>query len=134
MRQFMYNFRKFMYGRYGVDQLTRGLIVISLILALISSFTGNIIISLISYIPVLFAIFRALSKDIQSRTKENYLYTRMTGTLRSKLKNLALVVFGTKTHKFYQCSRCKQIIRVPRGKGKICITCPKCRQEFVKRT
>lgn len=134
MRQFLYNFRKFMYGRYGVDQLTRGLIVFALILALISTFTGNIAIHLLSYIPILFAIFRALSKDIQRRTKENFIYTQMTAKLKSKAKNLALVMFGTKTHKYYRCSRCKQMIRVPRGKGKICITCPKCRQEFVKRT
>lgn len=134
MKQLIYNLRKLMYGRYGVDQLTRGLILLSLLLTLISTFSGNIIMTILAYIPIVYAMFRVLSKNIQSRSKENFVYTRMTGMLKSKLRNFGLVLFGTKTHKYYNCGKCRQIIRVPRGKGKICITCPKCKQEFVKRT
>ncbi|MCR4675383.1 MAG: hypothetical protein K5675_10245 [Lachnospiraceae bacterium] len=39
-----------------------------------------------------------------------------------------------KIYKFYTCSSCGQKVRVPKGKGKIEITCPKCKNTFIKRT
>lgn len=134
MNGFMNNLRRFMYGRYGVDQLSRGLIIMALIISVISSFTRYPYVILLSYIPFVYAIFRTLSKNIAKRTQENVVYCRMLDDVKKKLKDLKLSLIGTKTHKYYKCSRCKQTIRVPRDKGKICITCPKCKHEFIKRT
>jgi ABC-type transport system involved in cytochrome bd biosynthesis fused ATPase/permease subunit len=130
----MNQFRRFMYGRYGFDQYTSALVITSLLLSIVAAFTRLAPLFLLSYLPLIYAIYRVLSKNIAKRSKENLAYWKLTNTVRNKLKNLKLIFVGTKTHKYYRCSHCKQIIRVPRGKGKICITCPKCRAEFVKRT
>ena len=37
-------------------------------------------------------------------------------------------------HRYFDCPKCHQMVRVPRGKGKISITCPRCREKFVKKT
>lgn len=134
MNGFMNNIRRFMYGRYGFDQLSKGLIVLALIISVASSFSKYGILILISYIPLGYVIFRTLSKNIAKRTQENVIYCRMIDSIKKKLNDFKLSLIGTKTHKYYKCNRCKQTIRVPRDKGKICITCPKCKTEFVKRT
>ena len=130
----MNQIRRFMYGRYGFDQLSRALIVMALVISLISSFSRSGYILLISYIPLFYAIFRTLSKNIAKRSQENMMYCQLAGRLKNRLSQLKLLALGTKTHKYYKCGKCRQTIRVPRGKGKISITCPKCRAEFVKRT
>lgn len=134
MNRYLDSLRRFMYGRYGFDQLSRGLIILALIISVISSFLRFPYLVLLSYLPLAYAIYRTLSKNIARRTKENITYCRITGNVKKKMNNLKLILIGTKTHKYYKCRRCKQTIRVPRNKGKICITCPKCRSEFIKRT
>jgi hypothetical protein len=130
----MNQLRRFMYGRYGFDNYTRALIAVALILSLAAAVTRNGLLILISYVPILYAIFRTLSKNIAKRSQENLMYCNMTKGVKNRLKNIRLSLIGTKTHKYYRCPRCRQMIRVPRDKGKISISCPKCRTEFVKRT
>lgn len=130
----MNRFRRFMSGRYGFDQYTRALIIIALVLSLAAALTGNRPLVLISYIPALYAIFRILSRNINRRSQENFTYCEMMRKLKNSWKNFMLLMVGTKTHKYYRCRKCRQMLRVPRGKGKISISCPKCRTEFIKRT
>lgn len=130
----MNQFRRFMYGRYGLDQLGRALIVITLLFSLVGSFTRLIPLYLISYLFLGYALFRILSKNIQKRSGENLMYYKISHSFINKVKQTKQDLFGTKTHKYYHCPQCRQTIRVPRGKGKICITCPKCKREFIKRT
>ena len=130
----MNRFRNFMYGRYGFDQFTRTLVIISLVLSLITSFFRLNWLVVLAYIPFFFALYRAISKDHQKRLRENTAYLKMAGNLRGKFQSAKLSLVGTKTHKYYTCSKCRQTIRVPRDKGKIAITCPKCKHEFVRRT
>lgn len=130
----MNRFRNFMYGRYGVDQFSRALVVVSLLLSILTIFFKAVWLTLILYIPLIYVFYRMMSKDIQKRTQENMAYCRMTEKVKKNFINVKLSLVGTKTHVYYKCSHCKQVIRVPRGKGKICITCPKCKAEFVKRT
>lgn len=130
----MNQFRRFLYGRYGFDRLTRDLVIVSMILTLFSSITGFTALYIVACIILLYAVFRTFSKNIPRRSNENMIYQRMAAPFGRKLHDITLTIFGTKTHKYYHCSRCRQTIRVPRGKGKICITCPKCRNEFIRRT
>lgn len=133
-RNFMEMLKKFMYGRYGFDQLTQALIILSLILAVITMFFRNGAVILLAYLPFVYAVYRILSKNIYKRSQENLWYITKTEPVKKNFHQTKLLTFGSKTHKYYKCSHCKQIIRVPRGKGKISITCPKCRAEFIKRT
>lgn len=126
--------RRFMYGRYGFDQFSRMLIIVTLIISLITSMPKLRWLFFITYLLLAYVIFRTLSRNITRRTQENMAYLKWTGSMRKSLNQLKLVTVGTRTHKYFKCANCGHLIRVPRGKGKICITCPKCRKEFVRRT
>ena len=130
----MNRFRQFMYGRYGVDNFSRFLIYTSVIMTLLGTLSRiNLLIS-IAYIPLVYSLYRTFSKNINKRIQENYKYFTIRDRYKHKFNQLIARLRGSKTHKFYTCPSCKQKIRVPKGKGKICITCPKCRAEFIKRT
>lgn len=133
----MNKFRQFMQGRYGIDQLSQVLVMASLILSLMASIFRIGILSAFSYLPLGYAIFRILSKDINKRIKENYKFGNFMNQLKGKVnksKRKAKRIQKSKNHKYYHCPKCKQSIRVPIGKGRILITCPKCKHEFIKRT
>jgi len=123
-----------MYGRYGFDQFSRAIIFFSLFIALIASLTRSSLLLWLSYIPLIYAIFRILSRDTYKRARENYIYCDILRKMKVRVKNTKLLLVGTKTHKFFRCKGCRQMIRIPRGKGKISITCPKCKREFISRT
>lgn len=130
----MNQFRKFMYGRYGVDRFSRDIILFSLFITLIASMTRSSLLLWLAYIPLFYAIFRILSRDTQKRARENYIYADLIRKVKVRAKNTKLLLVGTRTHKFYRCKGCRQMIRIPRGKGKISISCPKCRREFISRS
>lgn len=123
-----------MYGRYGVDQLSTGLLWLSIILAIIAGLTGMGFINTLSYIPLFISLYRMFSKDIQKRRMENYKFSMFLSPLYGKLNRLQRRLQDSKTHKHFKCSKCKTILRVPRGKGKVVVTCPKCREKFTKTT
>lgn len=130
----MNRFRKFMYARYGSDQLSMALIAISFIILVISMFMPNNWFGLVAYIPMIFSIYRTLSKNYTSRRAENAMFLKLWNPIMAGIHKIIVRMKGSKTHKFYTCPGCKQTIRVPKGKGNIEITCPKCKAHFVKKT
>ena len=118
--------QRFMTGRYGTDKLNMAILGVGMILCLISLFIRiprvNIILTLTSYVLMGWAIFRTLSRNTYKRYQENRKYL---GFLQR---------FKDRQHRYFDCPRCHQQIRVPRGKGKISITCPKCGEKFIKKT
>ncbi|MDF2611145.1 MAG: hypothetical protein K0R92_2619 [Lachnospiraceae bacterium] len=130
----MNRFRQFMYGRYGLDTLSQYLVYLALILTLVGTITRfNILINL-SYIPLVYSLYRMLSKNISKRTQENNKFMAVKSAYQHKFHQFKDKINGSKTYRYFNCPSCKQKIRIPKGKGKICITCPKCRTEFIKRT
>jgi len=129
----MNQFRKFMNGRYGFDQFSQALIFISLFFSVMGSFTRSGALLYLSYIPLVYGVFRILSKNINKRTEENYKVVNMVNSFKIRFLGKRPEK-GNQTHKYYNCPSCKQKIRVPIGKGKISITCPKCKTQFIKRT
>ena len=126
-------FRKFMYGRYGMDQFSFVLLIISLVLLLISRIFIPYL-SLIAIAITAYAYFRYFSRNISKRQSENIKFLSIVKPMQMGLKNKRLLIFGTKTHRYYKCPKCKQMLRVPRNKGIIQITCGRCKKEFVKKT
>ncbi len=118
--------QRFMAGRYGTDKLNMAILGVGLVLCLISMFlrvpTVNLLLTLISYILVGIAIFRTLSRNTYKRYQENRKYLGMLQRMKDR------------QHRYFDCPRCRQQIRVPKGKGKIAITCPKCGEKFIKKT
>lgn len=130
--------RRFMAGRYGGDQLSIALIILSLLLSLIGQITNISFIILLNYIPLIISIYRIFSKDIRKRSMENYKFAMIMSPVYSKfnrLKNrIKSRIRDRKTHRFFKCPSCKTRLRLPKGKGKIIITCPKCKTRFEERT
>ena len=133
MGRFRDKLTRFMYGRYGVDQLNRFLMGVVLVSLVVSMFVHYRIFYWISVLGIGISYFRMLSKNIRSRTQENNRYLSATVGIR---RSFARVKSRSqdKSHRYFKCPSCKQTVRVPRGKGKICITCPKCRKDFIKKT
>lgn len=119
-------FRRFMMGRYGSDKLNLTLLGFSVLFSLTASFLPYPIVKLIllglSYLLMIWAIFRMLSRKTYKRYLENRKYLQFLERIRDR------------DHRYYDCPRCRQQVRVPKGKGKIAITCPKCKEKFVKKT
>ena len=127
-------FMRFMYGRYGVDSLGKFTVVLALILIILARIFDSGIFSMISWICLIFAYYRMFSRNIYKRSAENQKFLSKTSGIRTwfyKQKNL---MAQRKTHHIYKCPTCKQKIRVPRGKGRIEIRCPKCNTKFIKKS
>ena len=118
--------RRFMEGRYGTDKLNTTILGIGVIACILSLFIKNPVINLIlvaaSYGLMIWAIFRSFSRNTYKRYQENRKYLMFLDRIKDK------------DHRYFDCPRCRQPVRVPKGKGKIAITCPKCREKFIKKT
>lgn len=126
--------RKFMTGRYGVDQFSSSLITISLILIVINIFVRNQILYSMGFVILIYSYFRVFSKNIHKRYQENMLFLNKTKSLRGKANKIKRRFKSLKTHKYYKCPKCSKELRVPKGKGKVNIKCPKCGHRFTRRT
>lgn len=119
-------FRNSMMGRYGQDQLGTlmfGAGVVSMILSMIfGRFWLSSLFSFLSWFLLLWCIFRMYSKNIEARRRENRMFTAFVSHLKDK------------EHRYFRCPQCRQTVRVPRGRGKINIRCPKCSRQFIKKT
>lgn len=131
--------RRMMVGRYGNDQLGNFLFVMYILLFVLQIlFRGSVaspVLMMISYVAVILYFFRCFSRNIYKRQMENQRFLQAWNPVKNYFKFCRLRIQernGTK--KLYRCPKCHQIIRVPKGRGKIAISCPKCRFEFIKKT
>ena len=125
---------QFMQGRYGADQMGQMLSAVSMVFLIISLFSRNQAWFLLAVIGIVYNYFRMFSKNISKRYAENQKYLTMTAGLRRKLASWKSQLAQRKIYHIYRCPGCKQKIRVPRGRGKIEIRCPKCNTRFVKKS
>lgn len=118
--------RNFMSGRYGTDKLNMLILGIGLIASLVSMWIRvpavNLVLFVVSYGMMIWAIFRALSRNTYKRYLENRKFLQIVGRLKDR------------HNRYFDCPKCHQLVRVPRGKGKISITCPRCREKFIRKT
>ncbi len=131
MRQ---RFMNFMRGRYGVDKLSNTIVWIAFVLMIINIIAGNNLIYALSIALLIYAYYRMFSKQIGKRNRENEWYLSKTYKLRMKMLKTRDRAKLRKTHHIYKCPDCGQKVKVPRGRGKIEVTCPKCSMKFVKRS
>lgn len=126
--------KRFMTGRYGVDQLSTAMLLISVLFTFFGELSNLPILVLIGYIPLCICIFRTLSKDVSKRRMENYKFSMLMSPVYSWFRKKQNRALSAKTHRYFKCPNCKTELRVPKGKGKIVITCPKCKTEFKEKT
>ena len=125
---------RFMYGRYGADALNTFLMFFILIIAICNALLmHNAFINLCLWVLLYLYIWRTYSKNILKRRKENEVFLRYIRPLRRYIL-LYKRRMQDKSHKYYLCPKCHQTVRVPKGRGKITITCPTCKNRFNKRS
>lgn len=117
---------RFMYGRYGVDQFSKFLMTAAMILMFINLFVRSAFINIVVWAGIIFVYYRMFSRNHYRCAAQNQWYLAQVRKIRC-YKDI-------RTHHIYTCKSCKQKIRIPRGKGKIMIRCPKCGFEFIKRS
>ena len=118
--------QRFMAGRYGTDRLNMAILGAGLAVCLISPFFRspliNLLFTAVSYGLMIWAVSRSLSRNTYKRYQENRKFLQFFDRIKDR------------QHRYFDCPKCRQVVRVPRGKGKIAITCPKCREKFVRKT
>lgn len=129
---------RFIEGRYGVDKLHYFLFIVSLVLLFIGSFAVNTFIKafflLIALAITVIALLRIFSRNKYKRSLENLMYIKLRDKVSGFVKTRIKMFRERKTHRFFKCPNCKVTLRVPKGKGSIRITCPKCRESFTEKT
>jgi len=127
-----YRFQTFMYGRYGVDQLSKHLNFAALAVLLVSLFIPELY--LLALALMVWSTFRIYSRNLYSRQRELLQYQNIVAKLRRRIKLYKSRFRDRKTHRFFRCPGCKEYLRVPKGRGEVHITCPRCRHEIVRKT
>ena len=126
----------FLDGIYGFDGMSCFLLAVSVILNLLtglwpSQAVNNV--NLISYLPLLWCIFRVFSHNYEKREQENEKFLHMIRPICENVIEKREEKAEAKLFRFFKCPLCKQKLRVPKGKGKVEITCPKCGNKFIKK-
>ena len=123
-----------MYGRYGTDEFSRFLLYVSLGMILISLFTKISLLNTLAFAILIYCYVRMFSRNTYKRADENRQYLefkeKFSNTFRRKKDHASQM----KDYRFFKCPVCKQKVRVPRGKGKIKIHCPRCQNDFIKKS
>ena len=124
-----------MSGRYGTDELSYGLIILSVIIAVVNIFVRFIsykvfaVLQLVVYALLIYALFRILSRNLEARRKENRFFREKTSFFkeRAELYNKRK---NDKTHIYKKCPQCKAVLRLPDRIGEHTTVCPRCGKEF----
>lgn len=127
MKKIKDKIRRWFTGRYGIDDLGKLLLWVSIIFYVTGQLLGSMLCVSLSSVTAIMFCYRFLSRQIYERSEENLKYTRYVKSWKLKYQY-------RKTAKIYMCPQCGKMIRVPKGKGKIQITCPNCSHSIVRYT
>lgn len=128
MNKFAYKIAQFMMGRRGFDQFSKDLIIFALVLLILDFLVpGNYLETFASFV-LIYSYFRAFSKNLGKRQEENNWYMAGIGG-----KVRVLNQRDYKHYRYFKCPSCKQVLRAPKGKGKIRVTCSRCHSIFEKK-
>ena len=126
--------QRFMYGRYGSDELNLWIMGTALLCLLLSGVRVLWFCYFIGAALLVWASFRSLSRNITKRRRERDAFARLIAKPKGFFKLQKNKFRDRKTHKYFHCAHCRAILRVPRGKGMIDVTCPRCHKVTVKKT
>lgn len=125
---------RFMIGRYGTDDLGKITIYASLLFLILSMFIKHPILYIIALLLLAVSYIRMFSRNTAKRYQENQKYVSLRYKVVCKFSNGKQNMKIRKTHHIYKCPSCSQKVKIPRGKGKISIRCPKCDTQFIKKS
>lgn len=129
---------RFMQGRYGADSFSKFLLVVGLLAVLLSTMFGGkalgTVFYIVGWIVIIYCYVRMFSRNITKRYAENQAYLAKTYKIRCFFQRQKEMLKQRRVYHIYKCPGCRQKIRIPRGKGKIEVRCPKCGTTFIKRS
>lgn len=125
--------QRFMYGRYGNDQFGFFLLGLSVVLSLLASLFDLGLLNLLAEVAIIYALFRMFSRNTYKRREENAKFLRRFNPFL-KWFRLQQTMRKDKAHRYFKCPNCSQYLRVPRGKGKITVTCRSCKASFQEKS
>jgi len=123
-----------MIGRYGPDHLGIAMIVLAFVVSILNVIIQYTPLLYISYFIFGLTLFRMLSRNITRRRAENDKFIRYWWPIKTKIKNFIQKIKDKRKYKYFKCPTCKSKLRVPKVKGKIKITCPKCWEWLISET
>lgn len=127
-------FRRFMAGRYGTDALNQFLSIVSIVLLLVALLTRVNLFTWVGMGVLIWCYYRTFSRNIPKRTEENYKFYTLKQQLEGKVRSLKEQWANRKLYHYYRCPQCRQKLRVPRDRGRIQISCPRCGTQFIKKS
>ena len=125
--------QRFMYGRYGNDQLNMVLVLLSLALYLVFAVTSWTFLYAVSFMLMAAALFRCLSRNYDRRRAENGKFLSLVQPV-TRWYRLRRTIRRDKDHCYFKCPNCGQQLRGPRGKGRITVTCRGCGASFQEKS
>lgn len=126
--------RQWMVGRYGYDELSKAVSVVALVGLILSCVPDLQFLYIPAIVLWIWSLFRCYSRNLEKRRMERAAYLKFVGRIKGWFALKKRARKERKTHRYFRCKECGTVLRVPRGKGKIRITCSKCRSEIVKKT
>ena len=127
-------FNRFMIGRYGTDELSKFMLGAAVACMLINLFLRIGLLNIVVMVLLVLIYVRMFSRNIQKRYNENCRFLALKGKVTGFFIRQKRSAADHTANHIYRCPSCGQKIRIPRGKGRIVITCPKCRHEFEKKS
>ena len=131
---------RFMYGRNGMDYLNRtlfwgyiGVFLAQILFNILRLGVPALICEALLWPLMLLILFRMFSKNLPKRRAENQKFWNWWCGVKSRNAG-AKARRADKDHKYFTCKTCGTVCRVPVGKGKIIITCPKCGAKIEAKT
>lgn len=144
MNNFFYKLNEklsnFMVGRNGTDKLARWCIIVAVALAVVNMIIPNIICSVISYALLFYCLYRIFSRNVSARSAENERFEDLLSKVRrtpgdtnagssGPSRSTAKPRANSATTVYFTCDECGQSLSVPKGKGTLKVTCPKCKHQ-----
>ena len=126
--------QRFMAGRYGNDQLNQFIFIVAIISMVLEIITRQSLFYTLRLVLLILAYVRVFSRNINKRYEENMKFLQKKDAILNKFRKQKYYAAQRRNFHIYTCPQCKQKIRIPKGKGKISITCPKCRTSFIKKS
>lgn len=124
---------RFMAGRYGGDQLNLFLIVLYLVLYVVFLFTRLLVFELLGTVVLVLTLFRCLSRNLERRRAENNRFLQIVRPIWRKWAAFRARAHD-KEHRYFKCPNCGQLMRVPKGKGRITVHCRACGAAFEEKS
>ena len=131
---------RFMYGRNGADKLGQFMLWVYLAVILLQTLFGALemtapvaVLTVVGYALMFTVLFRMFSRNLAKRRAENQKFLSWWWKVKNG-RSAAKARKADTDHKYFTCGTCKTVCRVPAGKGKIVITCPKCGTKIQAKT